>query len=440
VIAPPVGVAGAGVTGSEVTRLWTDGCHPVARVDDLLRALPAPRRRTPTQQAELAAGHDAARALRTRFLDRHADAVYDRLTAGRAARLRIDDLLEVAAEHFPGLVPDPEELAAERGKPQADKEGLEIDQGIFLRAMLRAPLAGPHLVEAMLQPTARALERLPRFRETGELDLPSVRVRRRDGAAHLTMCREDCLNAEDVGQVEDMETAVDVALLDPQVEVGVLRGGMMSHPRYAGRRVFSAGINLKSLHAGGISLVGFLLCRELGYVNKLIRGVLVEGPWSAPALEKPWIAAVDTFAIGGGTQLLLAVDHVVAASDAYFSLPAAKEGIVPGAGNLRLGRHTGSRISRQMILHGRRIEASEPDARLIADEVVGPEQVDAAVEAAVQRLRGPAVLANRRMLNLAEEPPDLFRTYLAEFALQQALRLYSPDVLDKVGRFAVNGA
>ena len=52
------------------------------------------------------------------------------------------------------------------------------------------------------------------------------------------------------------------ALLDPAVRVGVLRGGEMSHPRYRGKRVFSAGINLKSLHAGEISLVDFLLRRD----------------------------------------------------------------------------------------------------------------------------------------------------------------------------------
>lgn len=290
----------------------------------------------------------------------------------------------------------------------------------------------------MALPTARALQLLPEFRRTGELDLGSVRLERRDGAAHLTMCRTDCLNAEDNRQVEDMETAVDLALLDPQVRVGLLRGGEMTHPRYHGKRVFSAGINLKSLHTGQISLVDFLLRRELGYINKLFRGLRVEhaGSWHTPVIEKPWVAAVDTFAIGGGAQLLMVFDRVLAAADSFVSLPAAQEGIVPGAGNLRLGRLAGGRLSRQVVLWGRRIHATEPDAGLLLDEVVEPDRMDQAVAESLERLDSPAVVTNRRMLNLAEEPPEQFRQYMAEFAVQQALRLYSQDVIGKVGRFS----
>jgi thioesterase DpgC len=254
------------------------------------------------------------------------------------------------------------------------------------------------------------------------------------------MCRDDCLNAEDNRQVDDMETAVDLALLDPAVRVGLLRGGEMSHPRYRGRRVFSAGINLKALHAGDISLVDFLLRRELGYLHKLVRGVLVEGGerWHSPSAEKPWVAVVDGFAIGGGAQLLLVFDQVLAASDAYISLPAAAEGIIPGAANFRLARLAGTRLSRQVILTGRRIWASEPDARLLVDEIAEPGDLDAAAERRLAQLQNPAVIANRRMLTVAGESPAEFLRYMAEFSLQQALRLYSDDVIGKAGQFQAN--
>ncbi len=409
------------------------------RFEERLAAAPPPADRTAAQRAALAAEAEEVRRLRMRFMDAHADEVYDRLTGGRTVELRLAELVAAAADHYPWLVPTAAQLAAERSRPQADKEGREIDQGIFLRGVLRSPVAGPHLLDAMRRPTSRALRLLPEFARTGLLEMEAVRLERRDGVAYLTMCRDDCLNAEDCTQVDDMETAVDLALLDPGVEVGLLRGGVMGHPRYRGKRVFSAGINLKALHSGGISLVDFLLRRELGYISKIIRGVRApeDGSWHWPSVDKPWVAAVDTFAIGGGMQLLLAFDHVIAGTDVYFSLPAAQEGIIPGAGNFRLGRCTGPRISRQVILGGRKIWATDPDAALLADEVVGPgEELDAAVERAVRRLRGPAVVTNRRMLNLAEEPPEEFRRYMAEFALQQALRIYGQDVLAKVGRFS----
>lgn len=381
---------------------------------------------------------DASRSSRRAFLAANAEAVYDVLTAGHTRHLRLGALVELAAAEFPGLVPAPDELAQDAARRQSDKRGLEIDVGLFLHGILSAPGAGEHLVDAMLRPTPRALARLDEFRRTGALDLGSVLVRRDGAAAHLTMCRGDCLNAEDNQQVDDMETAVDVALLDPAVRVGVVRGGVMDHPRYRGRRVFSAGINLKELSAGRISLIDFLLRRELGYLNKIVRGVRVDHgqSWRSPEIEKPWLAAVDGFAIGGGMQMLLVFDRVIAASDAYLTLPAAKEGIVPGAGNLRLGRQAGARLSRQVILGGRRIRASEPDARLLLDEVAEPEDMDAAVERGVALLDCSAVVANRRMLNLAEHPRDRFRIYMAEFALQQSIRIYEDDVLGKVNRFS----
>ncbi|TXS41867.1 (3,5-dihydroxyphenyl)acetyl-CoA 1,2-dioxygenase DpgC [Streptomyces sp. OR43] len=411
-----------------------------ARADEVIAALPEPARRSPDQREAAAAARAGARELRAAFLGEHADAVYDELTAGRTRYLRVAELADGAATAFPGLVPTPERLATERSRPQAEKEGDEIDQGLFFRAVLRSPAAGAHLLDAMLRPTPRALGLLPEFLRTGKADLGSVRLERTEGAARLTMCRDDCLNAEDDQQIDDMETAVDLALLDPAVEVCLLRGGEMTHPRYRGRRVFSAGVNLKTLHGGGISLVDFLLRRELGYIHKILRGVLTgDAPGGLPAtVEKPWVAAVDTFAIGGGAQILLVFDCVLAASDAYFSVPAAKEGIIPGASNFRLGRAVGPRLSRQLILGGRRLRASEPEARLVFDEVHESEELDEAVEAALGRMRGSAVLANRRMLNLAEESRTGFQSYMAEFALQQSFRLYSPDVIDKVGRFAAS--
>lgn len=420
--------------------LDTDAAALTAQIGDCeatLAGLPPKRARSTAQQSLADSLHDTARRLRARFLATHAESVYRRLTGDLTERLRLRELVYAAATAFPGLVPTEQQIADELRLRQDEKEGREIDQGVFFRAMLRDRIAGPHLLDTMLLPTARAQDLLPEFAASGQVDLGPLRLERRSGAAYLTVCNTSALNAEDNELIDAMETAIDLALLDGQVRVGILRGGEMTHPRYAGRRVFSAGINLSKLHSGQISLVDFLLRRELGYIAKLVRGLLIDdhpGAWPRRYRDKPWIAAIDSFAIGGGAQLMLVFDHVIAAADSYFSLPAAQEGIVPGAGNFRLTRSGGPRLARQVILSGRKIWAHEPEARLLCDEVVDPRDMDAAVEAARELLDNSAVVANRRMLNLADESPDAFREYFAEFAAEQSLRLYGEDVLDKVRR------
>ncbi|MEF2529494.1 (3,5-dihydroxyphenyl)acetyl-CoA 1,2-dioxygenase DpgC [Streptomyces sp. CS62] len=401
-----------------------------------LALLPARPDRTAAEAEQAENLHEDCRAVRHAFLARHADAVYDELTAGRTRRPRLPDLAAEAALRFPGLVPDAARLAAERAGLQAHKEGREIDQGIFFGALLRSPTAGTHLIESMLRPAPGSAARLAEFRRTDRLELSAVLLERRGEGAYVTFRNGHCLNAEDNRLIADLETAVDVALLDDRIRVGVLRGGPVTHPRHAGRRIFSAGINLKELHAGRISFVEFLLGRELGYVNKLARGLLREGPAAAAGTTagKPWVGVVDAFAIGGGMQLLLVLDRVIAEEGAFLSLPAADEGIVPGLGNLRLTRLTGARTARQVILSGRRIHTSDPAAALLVDEVLPTAALDAAAERAVHELAGPAVAANRAMLTLAEEPLELLRGYLAEFAVVQARRIHSPDVLAKTGR------
>ncbi|MGW1774919.1 (3,5-dihydroxyphenyl)acetyl-CoA 1,2-dioxygenase DpgC [Streptomyces sp. NPDC002104] len=400
-----------------------------------LAVLPAKPERGAAQQQAAERALTAGRTARRLFLARHAEAVYDVLTEGRTRPVRLPDLVFAAADRFPGLTPTRAEMAAEDACVQAHKDGREIDQGLFCHAVLNSPVAGPHLIDAMLAPTPRARELLAGFRATDRVELESVLLERRGHTAHVTFRNAHCLNAEDNRLIADLETAVDLVLLDDRVRVGVLRGGEVDHPRYANRRVFSAGINLKDLRNGNISFVGFLLGRELGYINKMYRGLLIapeHEAWAERTVQKPWIGAVDAFAIGGGMQLLLVLDHVIAEDGAYFSLPAAEEGIVPGLGNLRLSRLTGARAARQILLGGRRIATDDPQAGLVCDQVVPAAAMDEAVESAAAGLAAPAVVANRRMLGLVEEPLDLFRRYLAEFALVQAARSYSDDVLAKV--------
>jgi (3,5-dihydroxyphenyl)acetyl-CoA 1,2-dioxygenase len=392
-----------------------------------------PPRRERDSGQDSAAGDLTAAGLRLRqnFLRLHAETVYDELTGGRRQALRLEDLAARAAESLPGLVPTPVELAAERRLPQVEKEGRERELGVLFWGLLRSAQAGPHLQRAMAQPTARAVAALPAFRTDGFADLGVATVRRQDGVGEVTLRNLRFLNAEDDAAVEALETAVDLVLLDDAVRVGVLRGAAMEHSGYRDRRVFSAGINLTDLYHGRISLMGFLLRRELGYISKLSGGLAapLAEDGDEPMVEKPWLGVVDTFAIGGGAQIALVLDHVLAERGAYFSLPALREGIIPGLANLRLPRAVGSRTARNVIFSGRNIDAASPDGKLFCDEVADTEDLDHRAREATSRLANPAVVANRRMLRRADEPAATVRAYLADYSLEQSRRLFSPDLI-----------
>ena len=118
------------------------------------------------------------------------------------------------------------------------------------------------------------------------------------------------LNAEDDATLHQAEIAVDLAILDPASELCVLRGDTVDNPKYAGRRVFSTGINLTHIYRGRIPYMWYVT-REMGFVNKMCagsRGRRSPDENYGSTLEKPWVAGVEGFAIGGGCQYLLTMD------------------------------------------------------------------------------------------------------------------------------------
>jgi (3,5-dihydroxyphenyl)acetyl-CoA 1,2-dioxygenase len=352
---------------------------------------------------------------------------YDRLTEGRTRFVRVDELC--AHAEFLG---SKAQLDAEASLPLKDKQGLERAQGQFLGHVLGDPAAGTHLCHAMLLPHPKTKAYRSEFESQGVLQLNGARLERRGKAALITQSNPRYLNAEDETTLEGMEIAVDLALLDPQTEVCVLRGGPVEHAKYAGKRLFGAGINLTHLYQGKIRFLWYLI-RDLGFVNKLYRGVAEEkASPEVASTEKIWIAAVEGFAIGGHCQILLTMDYTLAAQDAYLTLPARKEGIIPGAANLRLPRFVGDRVARQAILAERRIECASPEGRLICDEIVPAGQMEEAIERAVDKLTGSGVVSaagNRRAFRAGEEPLDAFRRYMAVYAREQAYCHLSPALI-----------
>ena len=410
-------------------------CAYLTHGEQLLARLPSRPDRNGAEAEAAALLQSELDAARARFLRVHADDVYDALTGGLCLAMRDEALVYAAADRFPGLVPTRAQMAAERARALSDKEGVEIAQGLFLSFVLASPRCGAHLVWSMLRPTEAALARLEEFRATGIADLGGTYLERRGRAAYLEIRNDRHLNAEDCDTLPTTEVAVDLALLDPGVEVGVIRGAVVSHPRYAGRRVFGAGLNLTHLYHGRIDYL-FFVTRDLGYVNKLFRGLSHEEHRPAEpeeTTEKLWLAAVETFAIGGACQILHTVDHVIATRGARLYLPARKEGILPGASNLRLARSVGDRLARQAILSGLEFEAGTPHGDLLCDEIVeSSDELDAAVARRVEALTSSGLVnaaGNRRALRVGAEPLDVFRQYMATFCREQAHCHLSPALV-----------
>ena len=406
-----------------------------ARSQQLLKSLPAKSKRSTAERTAAETVLTAARASRDRFLAPHCAWIYDRLTKGRTAFVRIEDLVYDAAAAFPGLVPTREEVAAEAALDQRDKDGAEIDQGLFIAHVLAGEPTGRHLCHAMLLPRQDSAEYIAKFAADGTLDLGATRLHREGRSIHLTAGNPRFLNAEDDTTLDAMEIAVDIATLDPASSIVVLRGGTVDHPKYQDRRMFGAGINLTHLYRGKIPYLWFPR-RELGYIHKIYRGVatpdLLPDDVNGRGAEKLWVAAVDTFAIGGHCQLLLCMDYVVAGADAFMTLPARKEGIIPGLANLRLPRFVGDRIARQAIQYGRRLACDSPEGLMICDEVVPAAEMDGAIAHVVEGLTSSGAvgaIGNRRAFRLGEEPLDLFRQYCSLYAREQAHCHFSPALI-----------
>jgi (3,5-dihydroxyphenyl)acetyl-CoA 1,2-dioxygenase len=406
----------------------------------LAQTLPAKPRRNDAEGAAAAALFVTSRAARELFLKSHAEQIYDGLTQRCAAFRRLDDLVYAAAEIVPGLTPTRAEVAAEATLPQRDKDGVEIDQGIFLAHVLARPRSGEHLCHAMLLPRPESAGLVAEFVARGALDLGAARLTRKGKAVHLDMANPRFLNAEDDTTLSQMEIAVDVATLDPSTDIAVMRGVAVDNEKFRGRRIFGAGINLTHLYLGKIPFLWFLI-RDLGYVHKLMRGVA--RPDSVPddvngrGVEKLWIAAVDTFAIGGHCQALLCMDFVLAAADAYLTLPARKEGIIPGFANLRLPRFTGDRIARQAIFYERKLTCDSPEGRLVCDEIAPPGEMDEALARIVAGLTSAgavSAIGNRRAFRVGQETLDLFRRYASVYAREQAYCHFSPALIANLER------
>ncbi|MFV0306379.1 MAG: crotonase/enoyl-CoA hydratase family protein [Desertimonas sp.] len=186
----------------------------------------------------------------------------------------------------------------------------------------------------------------PSFTET-DASAALVLIERHDRVGVLTINRAEARNAISRQVTIEMAAAIDELEADPSIWVLVITG--------AGERSFCAGADLKTLARGRPTVP------ELGGFAGITTRTFL----------KPVIAAVNGFALGGGTEICLSCDLVVAEEHATFGLPEVRRGIVAGAGGLeRLPRRVPPAIAMEMILTGEPIDAARALALGLVNRVV----------------------------------------------------------------------
>jgi enoyl-CoA hydratase/carnithine racemase len=176
----------------------------------------------------------------------------------------------------------------------------------------------------------------------------TLEVRRRGVIAEIRLHRPEVLNAMGVGFPEDLLAAAGEVRADPDVGAVVVTGE---------GRAFSSGLDLDDLAADRISVEWFHKA-ELAFR-------------ALETLDVPVIAGVQGWCLGGGLQLAIVCDARLAADDAVFGLPAAREAFLPGVGGLwRLPRLIGTGRARHLALSGETVNAAGAERIGLVNAVV----------------------------------------------------------------------
>nr|WP_221382636.1 enoyl-CoA-hydratase DpgD [Actinoplanes polyasparticus] len=220
-----------------------------------------------------------------------------------------------------------------------------------------------------------------------------VRYEKKDHVARVTLDRPDVLNAMDLRMHEELAEVWDDAEADDEVRVVVLTG--------AGDRAFSVGQDLKERARGdaaGTPASSFGSRGRPGWPRLTERF----------DFSKPVVARVDGYALGGGFELALACDLIVASDRAVFGLPEVRLGLVPGAGGVfRLIRQLPQKVAMGHLLTGRRLGAAAAHAYGLVNDVVPAGRLDECVDGWVADLLAAAPLSVRAIKQAALRSVDL---------------------------------
>ena len=216
----------------------------------------------------------------------------------------------------------------------------------------------------------------------------TILVEQRAAVTLVTLNRPEALNALSSAVLEDLIAAFAAFEADESQRCAVVTG--------AGEKAFAAGADIKEM--ADIGAADFYREDKFARWSHLVRET-----------RKPWIAAVNGFALGGGCELAMMADFIVAADSAKFGQPEIKLGVVPGmGGSQRLTRAIGRAKAMDLILTGRMIDAAEAErAGLVARVVPAAELLDEALKTAraIAAMPPLAVMAAKELVMAAEELP-----------------------------------
>ena len=222
-----------------------------------------------------------------------------------------------------------------------------------------------------------------------------------DGYVVVRLNRPQALNALNTEMMSELAAALDGAALDPAVRCVILTGS---------EKAFAAGADIKEM-AGQSFPQTFL-------------GDFLTGPHEgAVRFRKPLIAAVAGYALGGGCELAMMCDIVIAADTAKFGQPEITLGIVPGlGGSQRLTRAVGKAKAMDMILTGRMIDAVEAERCGLVARVVPAADLMTEARAAAAKIAGLSPVAALMAKELVEAA---FETSLTQGVRLERLQFQS---------------
>jgi len=217
------------------------------------------------------------------------------------------------------------------------------------------------------------------------MDYQNILVESRDNVGLITLNRPKALNALSDDLMDEIADAVDGFEADDSIGALVIAGN---------EKAFAAGADIKRM-------------QNRSYMDVYMGNFIGQNWQRVNSCRKPVIAAVAGYALGGGCELAMMCDFIIAADTAQFGQPEIKLGIIPGAGGTqRLTRFVGKAKAMEMCLTGRMMDAAEAERAGLVSRVVPADQLLAETlktAGQIASLSRPSIMMAKTAVNRAYE-------------------------------------